>query len=117
MQDEPGGASKGTPPVASLPAKVAKRKLEDGNKQKAPPQQRQQEPPQKHKKQNKSKKANPKKVAAKKAIPAHTEAVVQGSEAVSDGPPKINPHRAKILVGKKALAAIKEGTSEPSEQA
>ncbi|CAM9645902.1 unnamed protein product [Scytosiphon promiscuus] len=111
-QDDAEGGSNDAAPAASLPSKSTKRKLEHGDEQRPPPQQRrrQQQQPAKEKKQKRNKATTPKKAAAKKATPVQVETVAQVSEVIPDATPKINPHRAKILVAKKALAAIKAGT-------
>lgn len=60
-----------------------------------------------------SKKAKPVKKATPVQNGVQEGGVSEGSAAVGlEGTAKINPHRAKILVAKQALAAIKEGTSE-----
>lgn len=60
-----------------------------------------------------SKKAKPVKKATTVQHRVQEGGLLEGSTTVGlKGTAKINPHRAKILVGKQALAAIKEGTSE-----
>jgi len=85
---------------------MKKRKCDDGNQQKSLVQE--------EKKKKPRRKAGNKKVSSKKAAlgPAKSD-VDDGSGG--GGPPgatKVNPHRARILIGKQALAAIKEGTRE-----
>ncbi|CAM9893838.1 unnamed protein product [Ectocarpus sp. 6 AP-2014] len=58
-----------------------------------------------------SKKAKPVKKATTVQHGVQEGELLEGSTTVGlKGTAKINPHRAKILVGKQALAAIKEGT-------
>ncbi|CAM9302654.1 unnamed protein product [Ectocarpus fasciculatus] len=70
----------------------------------------------KRKKKTGSKRASSKKAKpVKKATPVQNGVqegrLLEGSTAAGfEGTPKINPHRARILVAKQALAAIKEGT-------
>lgn len=96
------GAGNGSTPSASAPVNAKKRKCDhDDEPQVRPPKQRK-------KPKKKAKKASSKKMDAVKS-----EGEGGGVGGSSDaGVVKINPHRAKILVAKQALAAIKEGTSE-----
>lgn len=94
-------------PVA-LPQRsnAKKRKCEADEEEPARPQHQQKKP---------KRKTGPKKAfSRRKAAPSKSE--VAGGQSTSAGSEagaaKINPHRARILVGKKALAAIKGGTSE-----
>lgn len=90
----------------SSTANAKKRKYEhDGDQQPRLPKQ----------KKTPKKKANLKKASSKKKTAVvKSEGVWTGEGGGSSeaGVAKINPHRARILVAKQALAAIKEGTSE-----
>ncbi|CAM9598407.1 unnamed protein product [Pylaiella littoralis] len=90
----------------ALPQSDAKRRKSEPDKKWKParPQQQQKTP---------KRKTGPKKASTrKKAAPSKSESGKgKSSLKVSEGgAAKINPHRAKILVGKQALAAIKGGT-------
>lgn len=96
------GAGNGSISPASSPANTKKRKCEYDHEQ-------QPHPPKQSKKPRKKATPKKKKPAVAKSEGGGGEGGSGSSEA---GVPKINPHRAKILVAKQALAAIKEGTSE-----
>lgn len=96
------GARNGSIPTATSRANAKKRKHEQDDEQ-------QPRPPKQSKKPRKKATPKKKKPAAVKSEGAAGEGESGPSEA---GVAKINPHRARILVAKQALAAIKEGTSE-----
>lgn len=102
------GAIHGSTCAASLssPTNGKKRKCEFDEEQEQQPRLMQQN------KKPKKKAAGKKASAKKKAVAVKSDAAEGGEEG--PGAPlavaKINPHKARILVGKQALASIKEGT-------
>lgn len=101
------GESDGYIPTDRPPPNMKKRKYDIGEDQQPPL------PEQKKKKKSKRKAGN-KKASSKKAAPGPSSS--EADDGSGGGGPlgasKVNPHRARILIGKQALAAIKEGTRE-----
>lgn len=95
------GAGNGSTSPASSPANAKKRKCEDDYERQPRPIKQIKKP---------KKKATPKKKTA--AVKSEGAGGDGGNGLSEPGVAKINPHRAKILIAKQALAAIKEGTSE-----
>lgn len=79
---------------------------DDNDKQHPPlPEQKKQKKPRKKAKKSSSK---------KKTAPGPAKSETHEGNFIGEpmGTAKVNPHRARILIGKQALAAIKEGTRE-----
>lgn len=87
---------------------MKKRKCDDGEEQQSSLAE------QKKQKKPKRKAGNKKVPSKKKAAPGPSKSDVDDGSGAGGplGTTKVNPHRARILIGKQALAAIKEGTRE-----